>query len=283
MDATLLRIVLLILGLIFLAGIYLYETARRKRDSAQARRHIPQKREPTIEPIVATRETEDGGVEVDESEALAPMFEVPPESSESMSIDSAPIEALDTPAEERIQGALAVDEDEKITPSKPSTMQQQELFGFSAREEFPADVPDLILQINLRARAEPFEGEAIERAMQETGMRLSDMAIYQRFTSDGTHKVLFNIASMVEPGVFPIQSMAGFSTPGLTLFTQLPGPVESMMIFSDMLYTAERLAATLQGDLQDETHSAMSKQTIEHMRERIMEHKRQVQLARRKG
>ena len=39
----------------------------------------------------------------------------------------------------------------------------------------------------------------------------------------------------------------------------------------------------LVGDLQDETRSALTKQTIEHLRERIMEHKRQIQLARRKG
>ena len=39
----------------------------------------------------------------------------------------------------------------------------------------------------------------------------------------------------------------------------------------------------LVGDLQDETHSALTKQTIEHLRERIMEHKRQIELARRKG
>ncbi|MEW8193685.1 MAG: hypothetical protein AB2793_08225, partial [Candidatus Thiodiazotropha sp.] len=38
MDAMTLRIVLLVLGCVFLAGIYLYETNRRKRDSAQARK-----------------------------------------------------------------------------------------------------------------------------------------------------------------------------------------------------------------------------------------------------
>lgn len=114
-------------------------------------------------------------------------------------------------------------------------------------------------------------------------MQLSELAIYQRLASDGSKEVLYGLASMVEPGVFPLKSMQEFSTPGLTLFTQLPGPGDGLMIFSDMLYTAERLSAMLQGDLQDDTHSALTKQTIEHLRERIMEHKRQIQLARRKG
>jgi cell division protein ZipA len=74
--------------------------------------------------------------------------------------------------------------------------------------------------------------------------------------------------------------MEGFSTPGLTLFAQLPGPGDSLAIFSDMLFTAQRLAAKLDAEMQDETHSALTKQTVEHIRSQIMEHRRLVQLAR---
>jgi cell division protein ZipA len=168
--------------------------------------------------------------------------------------------------------------DRKSLPEEP---EQRDLFGFSAQEESPVDVPVLIIQINLRARATPFAGPAIQKATHETGLVMSELSIYQRLASDG--KPQFNMASMVEPGVFPKQDVASFTTPGLTLFTQLPAPGDSMAIFSDMLFTAERLAAILGGELQDETHSALSKQTIEHMRGQIIEHRRKVQLARRKG
>ena len=49
-----------------------------------------------------------------------------------------------------------------------------------------------------------------------------------------------------------------------------------------MLFTAERVSAVLDGELQDETHSVLTKQTIEHIRGEIMEHRRKVQLARLK-
>jgi cell division protein ZipA len=286
MDTTLLRLILLILGLAFLAAIYLYETARRKRDSAQARQRMAPKVEPTIESDAApSREPVEVDAEEDEtpwddSESFGSSMDEEPDADISLNIDDAPIEAIDAPAGHLNLGA---DREASNKPSKKPAMEQQELFGFSAQEESPVDVPDLILQINLRAKKEPFTGEAIKQAMQETGMQLSEMEIYQRFASDGSRKVLYNIASMVNPGIFPVKSMADFSTPGLTLFSQLPGPVDGMMIFSDMLYTAERLAAMLHGDLQDESHSTLGKQTIEHMRERILEHKRQIQLARRKG
>ncbi|MES9895861.1 MAG: cell division protein ZipA C-terminal FtsZ-binding domain-containing protein [Candidatus Thiodiazotropha endolucinida] len=167
--------------------------------------------------------------------------------------------------------------------SASSDPEQQDLFGFSAQEESPVDVPVLIIQINLRTRSKPFTGPAIQKAMQDTGLVMGELSIYQRIANDGSNKPQFNLASMVEPGVFPKQDVEAFSTPGLTLFTQLPGPGDSMAIFADMLFTAERLAAILDGELQDETHSALTKQTIEHMRGEIIEHRRQVQLARSKG
>ncbi len=301
MDAMTLRIVLLVLGLVFLGGIYLYETNRRKRESSQARRRVTPKVESAPMAQVAKDEPDtdseaDYAVETDPAPPAAPEYreEEPDESTEllddeeedeprfeSFRIDDSPIPGIDEPVVQPDgPGLRSVG---KSGDEPASAMEQQDLFGFSAQEESPVDVPDLIIQINVRAKKTPFDGPAIEKAMQETGMMLSDMAIYQRFASDGSRKVLYNLASMVEPGIFPAKGMADFTTPGLTLFTQLPGPGDSMMIFSDMLYTAERLASMLVGDLQDDSHSALTKQTIEHLRERIMEHKRQIQLARRKG
>ncbi|MCU7852040.1 MAG: cell division protein ZipA [Candidatus Thiodiazotropha sp. (ex Monitilora ramsayi)] len=303
MDATTLRIVLLVAGIIFLGAIYLYETQRRKKESAQARRRVTEKMKSavdssTTEPSFSTEPYEDEDTEpyenenedlVDSTESAVlqgarkhSAFNEEPESLDSIRIDDSPIPGIDNLDENKPEFSPAsMDEPDEDTSSEP--MEQQDLFTFSAQEESPVDVPDLILQINIRAKKTPFDGVAIEKAMQETGMQLSEMAIYQRLTSDGSNKVLYSLASMVEPGVFPLKSMQEFSTPGLTLFTQLPGPGDGLMIFSDMLYTAERLSAMLLGDLQDDTHSALTKQTIEHLRERIMEHKRQIQLARRKG
>jgi cell division protein ZipA len=285
MDATTLRILLFVVGVIFLGGIYLYEMRRRKRESTQARRRVSPRVDHSIHMSATEAEPEE-----DESESIEGLSDGEPDLDESTElldreetekgidtfrIDDEPIPGIDEP----VSGPESADKEELAEAS----MEQQELFGFSAQEESPVDVPDLIIQINLRARKAPFEGPAIEAAIQETGLILSPAGIYQRLASDGSRKVLYNLASMVEPGVFPAEAMIDFSTPGLTLFVQLPGPGESMMIFSDMLYTAERLAAMLEGDLQDETHSALTKQTIEHLRERVMEHKRQIQLARRKG
>lgn len=282
MDAMTLRIVLLVLGCIFLAAIYLYETKRRKRESAQARRR-------RAESITVARESVAEEVVADEPQARDETTVASPEGDDTwVNWDEDDTELL---GQELNEIGSAQGEDEETpelglsadSESAPAEPEQQDLFSFSAQEESPVDVPVLIIQINLRARSKPFTGPAIQKAMQETGLILSELSIYQRIAGDGSNQPQFNLASMVEPGVFPKQDVEGFSTPGVTLFTQLPGPGDSMAIFSDMLFTAERLAAILDGELQDETHSALTKQTIEHLRGQIMEHRRQIQLARSKG
>jgi cell division protein ZipA len=281
MDATTLRIILLLLGAIFLAGIYLYETNRRKRDSAQARRRKAKKISKNVE-----RASEETQSEVMETQDIDESFASPEGDETWVNWDEEDTELLEREIQEigsvEVEDggppALKLDRDRESLPKEPK---QQDLFGFSAQEESPVDVPVLIIQINLRARSALFTGPAIDKATQETGLVMSELSIYQRLASNG--KPQFNMASMVEPGVFPKKDVESFTTPGLTLFTQLPASGDGIAIFSDMLFTAERLAAILDGELQDETHSVLSKQTIEHMRSEIIEHRRKVQLARRKG
>lgn len=283
MDATTLRIVLLVLGVVFLGAIYLYETRRRKREIAQARRRVaPEFNEPQISESILADEPDSDPVTHDDQDKLST-----DEEDTWAEWDDEDTEQL-YPGIDGIKGMHAEDAPEsdlELNAGEPAaTPEQQELFGFSAQEESPVDVPKLILQINLKAKSAPFNGVNIQKAMNDVGLVLGKLPIYQRLSSDSRQIPQFNIASMVEPGTFPDKDLEQFETPGLTLFTQLPVPGgDGMAVFSDMLFTAERLAATLNGELQDETHSALTKQTIEHLRGQITEHRRQVQLARSKG
>lgn len=161
--------------------------------------------------------------------------------------------------------------------------------GFSAvdeqdLQEAAADLPELIVQINVVARrGQPFGGEQILAAMEQVEMQAGEHDIFHRYDNrlrdkQGRFKTLFSLASLVEPGNFPLKKMRDFSTPGLSLFAQLPGPRDGLVVYSDMLYVAERLARLLDANLKDENRSTLTKQTIEHTRSRIAEHKRQITL-----
>ncbi len=280
MDATLLRIVLIILGAAFLAAIYLYETRRRKRESAQAKRRVaPELREPGLSnqyPEIGDGQSDHDAASMHEEDDTWVNWDE--DDTEPLKDDMNYVAGLS--ADDEPDTELSLENDEEF-----ALPEQQELFGFSAQEASPVDVPKLIIQIIVKSKGAPFPGLEIHKGMLETGMIMGKLSIYQRLSGGDANHPQFNLASMVEPGVFPTKEkeLAGFETPGLTLFTQLPVPGDSMAVFSDMLFTAERLATILGGELQDESHSVLSKQTIEHIRGQIMEHRRQVQLARSKA
>ena len=147
--------------------------------------------------------------------------------------------------------------------------------NFEAQE----DLPQMLVQIALVKKEGDFLGMDIQAAMKEANMQSGSMSIYHRYDSRYTDRVLFSIANMVNPGNFPFSEMESFSTPGLLLFTQLPGVREGVEIYADMLYAGNQLAGELGGVLEDETHSILSKQSIQHTRDAIMEHRSKLRLA----
>lgn len=141
------------------------------------------------------------------------------------------------------------------------------------------EVERKIIVINMVAKNSTFSGNAIERACAQNDLKIGDMSIYHRHDGN-SDRVLFSMASMVEPGTFPADDMAGFTTPGLSMFTQLPGVRDGVEIYEAMLSTANSLATLLQGELQDERHNKLTRQMQEHTRESIIEHRRKIKLAR---
>jgi cell division protein ZipA len=145
----------------------------------------------------------------------------------------------------------------------------------------PKDLPSKLVQLSVVARGAYMEGTEILDVVRELGLQTSRLHVFHR-VDPNSNEVVYSIASMVEPGTFPVEDMSDFATPGVTLFMQLPCSLDGPTAFDDLLYTAKRLAESLNGELQDQRHSVLSRQSIEHTRSEIQEHSRQVQLALRR-
>jgi cell division protein ZipA len=143
------------------------------------------------------------------------------------------------------------------------------------------DIERLIVVVNLAAPEGGFSGAAIEKACSAAGLVFGDMSIYH-FHEPASGRVMFSMASSVEPGSFPSDDMARFTTPGLSLFTQLPGVCDGLQIYDQLLQTAHRLAGLLRAEVQDERRNKLTRQMQEHTREAIIEHQRKIRLARRR-
>jgi cell division protein ZipA len=165
------------------------------------------------------------------------------------------------------------------------------LQGMSARDEEvedagkgdtgqgAADTGDReVVLMYVTAREEAgFAGEDILHILLACDLRFGEMDFFHRHEKGaGRGATQFSVANMMQPGVFDIDAMSGFSTSGLTFFLTLPGPADMMQAFEQTLETAECVAEHLGGDLLDETRSAMTRQTLEHIRQRIRDLERRL-------
>lgn len=149
--------------------------------------------------------------------------------------------------------------------------------------EAQGKLPDEVLIINVMARrGETFSGPALLDAMVSQGLKFGDMDIFHRHESlDGQGSILYSVANIVVPGTFEVGAMEDFQTPGISMFLSLPCPGDSSLTaFNLMAESAQAIASQLDGELKDEHRSVMTRQTIEHARQRVVEYERKRRLNR---
>lgn len=135
------------------------------------------------------------------------------------------------------------------------------------------DQPPEVLVLHVMApKGEYFQGEQLLEELLNNDMRYGSMKIFHRHANrDGSGPVLFSAASAVNPGTFDLSAMADFKTPGLAFFIALDDLEHPMETFDELMDVVGNLARDLGGEVKDETRSAMTRQTVEHYRQRILD------------
>lgn len=146
--------------------------------------------------------------------------------------------------------------------------------GEPATAAVPAEaaIPDKVITLYVMAPpGVPFRGSFLMEAMGKAGLEFGDMQIFHYLERhNGRDRVLFSLANMVEPGTFDPQAMDDFSSQGLVLFLQLPAAFDAVKAFDAMVTAARSLATGLEGSVCDSTRSVLTRQTIGHMREDVI-------------
>jgi len=131
---------------------------------------------------------------------------------------------------------------------------------------------ECIIVLNILARpGEYFAADNIQNAAAQAGFKLGDRQVFHYYSdklSDQAPPVC-SFANAVEPGHFAAIASADFTSPGISLFARLPGPLDARETFRLMLDKAHGLASSLGGVLCDESRSILSDQTIGHLKEKV--------------
>lgn len=238
---TELRWILLVAGLLMLAGLYLWGTRERRRSGAPEVER-PMRVEPPPVPPVATPSQPAESIRVEPQVRL-----------------DAGLPAAQGRASPRFEPMLTQEVEIDLTvPDEPKI------------EEAPAPKPQKIVAVRVTARPpERFDGTQLHEALLAEGLEFGRYGIFHRL--DPVGRPIFSMASLVEPGTFDPQTMGESAYPGIALFAVLPGPVPAQQAFEELIATAHSLAGRLSGSLQDDRGASLSMQRISAMREEMLE------------
>ena len=252
-----LRFLLLIIAVLFVGAIYMWGSAKSKRNA----RIKFDPRKPRFDPPTRRRvgqANSDPAHDVRSDPAAEDANDVV--ITKTRPVDELPI--------------ITRDGDDNFSTPLPAHADTQIEMAFDA-----ATIPDTvgeagttdetIIALYLRPPSgREFAGPAIVRAMNGVGLRYGDMNIFHHFGAGDltTDLPLFSVANMVEPGDFDLQIIDSFATPGLTLFLRLPAPLDGAVAFELFLNTAQRLAEALSGDLYGDPQKLLDSATIDKMR-----------------
>jgi len=255
-------LILLGIGLSIILVIYLWGTFKQKsQDRAHTRKLTSFKRDPVEDVKVMPIYDEDDEVSA-EAPAEIDTLLANPELSDinvsdfSLPVKTATIDAVDFNLSKK---------DEYSDQEK----QSQDVVEDESRKQ--NNEPQIIKFLIKAAPGKTFFGDNILAAADIVGLKFGDMNIFHHHGVEGmeSEESVFSLASMYEPGYFELDKMETYETRGLTLFMQLPGPMDNIMAFDLMQETAMRLAAMLQGEIWSSKDYPIDEKTLQAMRDII--------------
>lgn len=234
METSTLRWIIIIIGALILAAIFLFGNPERKRKPRASRRkeeQMAERQEPTLD------ETSEAGVAESEGHA------------------------------ETGQGELAIGgeagDEEPPPPAEPARPRKP-----------AAPPPEKIATLFLLAGDNHIiNGAELLQAALNTGMEFGDMGIFHRIP-EGADSSVFSLANAAKPGVFERDEWNTFETSGVVLFMTLPGPAYALDAWDAMLATARRMGEILQAELLDDQHKPFTRQKEAQIREEMREYDR---------
>lgn len=114
----------------------------------------------------------------------------------------------------------------------------------------------------------PFQGPQVLRQFHVNQLRFGDMNIYHRQEGIGeSAKLLFSVASMLNPGTLIPTEMNGKDYRGLTLFMRSENVDDPRAVYNQMLHAAQSMAAALGGELRNNKMLPLAEEEIVAQRE----------------
>jgi cell division protein ZipA len=276
-----LRVILLVLGVLFIAGIAGFEWWRSRGSKPLAAGPVRDDAandglsRAELKPLPEMNVTRDTRVSV--SDAL-PVIELA-STSESGTRRALGISISDDVAVDVAHDSGVAREAERRARTEPYIGQDDEVSAVRVFEEQPVRGPQLVLEwpreaerriVTLRVipQGEPrFPGRALRQAFSAAGFWHGPLDIYHLPDEQG--RVVVSAAALAQPGTFDPSIMDSQRFSGLNLFAVLPGPRPEREAFDELVHAARLLAERLGGAVADQHGDELTPPRIARLRQAL--------------
>lgn len=284
-----LRLALIIIGVLILVAIYVFT---QRRHAARGMGQTPvAERDETLPADTTGLESEDLSRQLTQlSDMISSGDERVPRLSDAVTQDAARAPEKDmhaqiTQAKAWVQASSKAAQRDEPRPA-PAKTRQAAASGVTSAPRRDTDKYAAAAQIFVLNVVAPegysFAGPALLQALNASGMVWGDMQIFHRYAEQGpAQRAVFSLANMLKPGSFEPDKMESFTTTGVTLFMQLPTPIDPLSAYEAMLDAAQSIAVYLGGELRDAQRVVLTIQAVEHTKEQLREYQYQAGAQRR--
>ena len=268
-----LRLIILLIGLVFIAVIYFWESIKQKRlQRKQTIKTISSEKE--YPEIRVVRDQDDGN----EYAGVRPELEQPLNDTKNTAGMKEQEHMVEADKESEIPELSHTANIRHEPETRDMFTEHSGEPGESSGQDTAANQDideDRIIALHVTALpTRAFNGNDLVDAVNDVGLEYGEMNVFHHFGPGDmrSDRPLFSLADMFEPGNFDLDKLDRHSTRGLTLFFCLPSRVDGQVVFELMLNTAQRLAQRLGGEIRGPAQDLIDDEQITEIRNKINQH-----------